>query len=481
MRPRGSVTGPLIVIAIGVLFLLHAISPTFDIGFLLLQYWPYFLILWGVIQLIEVVVRSAGGGPIPVNGISGGSWVIIFLICVAGLIAFEVHRPDTWWRRAGFERGVEAFGEQHDYSIAAIQKPAGKTPHIVIESFRGDAKIVGSDGTDLTLTGHKTIRAFEGASADQANTQSPVDVLVQGNTVIIRCNQERASSRTPVTTDLDISVPKGASIEATGTLGDFDISSISGDVDLSSENAGVRLQDVDGSVKVNTRRSDLIRCTGIKGGVDLRGHGADVELTRIAGQVTIGGDYTGTVSLADIGKPVRVENMRTELEVQQVPGEIKLDRGSLNVQNVIGPLRLTTRAADVSLDGFTNALELTVDKGDIDLRPGRLPLGKMTVHTRSGNIEIALPQAANFALSASTDHGEIDNEFGDALRQRTDGRGARLEGTVGSGPDVNLVADRGSITVRKVSGATPPPTPAKVSAGPAAHFLRVQELAARSF
>jgi len=166
------------------------------------------------------------------------------------------------------------------------------------------------------------------------------------------------------------------------------------------------------------------------------------------------------VSLRDLAQPVRVQSMRTELNVQRVLGEIRFDRGSLNVQNVVGPLTLSTRSTDVSLDGFTNGLDLTVDKGDIDLRPGRLPLGKMVVQTRSGNIEIALPYTANFALNASTDHGEIDNEFGEALKQRIEGRGAHLEGSVGDGPDLNLTTKRGSITVRKASSEE---TPAKVS------------------
>ena len=74
-----------------------------------------------------------------------------------------------------------------------------------------------------------------------------------------------------------------------------------------------------------------------EGAVTLRGHGSDVELEKIAGQVTINGDYNGTVSLRDVAKPVRVENMRTEMDVQQIAGEIRLDRGSLNVQNVVGP------------------------------------------------------------------------------------------------------------------------------------------------
>jgi DUF4097 and DUF4098 domain-containing protein YvlB len=451
MRPRGSITGPLVLIAVGVLFLVHALSPSFHVGDLLAQYWPYILIFWGVIQLIEISIRTLSGGPIPVNGIGGGAWFLIVLISIAGLITSEVRRPDTWWRRAGWERGVEAFGQEHEYTIATIERPVGNKPRVVIENFRGDAKITGTDENKLTVTGRKAVRSFEKSDADRANAQSPVEVLTQDGTIVIRCNQDKAGTRTPVTTNLEISLPKGSTIQATGRSGDFDVSAISGEVDISSENAGVRLQDVDGNVRIDTRRSDLIHCTNVNGTVDLHGHGADVELTKIAGQVTINGDYTGTVSLRDVAKPVRVENMRTELDAQQVPGEIRLDRGSLNVQNVVGPLRLATRATDVSVDGLSNGAELNVDKGDIDLRPGRLPLGKIVVHTRSGNIELALPQSASFALSASTDHGEIDNEFGEVLKERVEGRGARLEGSIGSGPQVNLTTDRGSITVRKAS------------------------------
>ncbi len=466
MRQRGSVAGPLILIAIGVLFLLHAISPNFPIADVVAQYWPYLLICWGAIQLIEISIRALSGRPLPVSGISGGGWVLVVLICFAGLATYEVRRPDNWWRRVGFEHGVEVFGDQHDYTVDSVQKSAGKTPHIVIEAFRGDAKLTGTDAAEITVNGHKAVRAMEPREADRANQQTPVEIIVEGNTTTIRCNQAKSGPRAAVRTDLDISVPRGASIEATGTEGDFDISSLMGNVDISSDNGGMRVQDVDGNVKVDTRRSDLVRCENVKGTVDLRGHGSDVELEKISGQVTINGEYDGTVSLREIAKPVRIENMRTELAAEQIPGEVRVDRGSLNAQNVVGPVKLSTRATDVTLDGFTNGLDLTVDKGDIDLRPAQTPLSKMVVHTRSGNIELALPDSAAFALTASTDSGEIENDFGEALKERTQGRGARLEGAIGTGPDLTLTTDRGTITVRKSSGEpTPPKQPAAQKPG----------------
>jgi len=344
---------------------------------------------------------------------------------------------------------MEALGEDHEYTIEAVKRATGATPKIVIESFRGDAKIIGGDGDEVTVSGQKSIRTFDSRDAEVADTQTRVELVPDGNTLIVRCHQDRANSRSTVTSNLELTVPKGASVEAVGTHGDFDISNVGGDVNISSSNAGVRLQDVGGSVKVETSRSDVIRCENIKGDVDLRGHGDDVELYKVAGQVTINGDYRGSVSLRDLAKPVRVENSRTKLEVQQIPGEIRLDRGSFTAQDVVGPVTLTTHSTDVSFDGFSAGLELTVDRGDIDIRPNRSPLSKIAVHATSGNIELALPQTAKFALNASTERGEIENDFGDSLKESSSGHGAKLEGTVGLGPDVNLETNHGTITVRK--------------------------------
>ncbi len=452
MRPYRSVTGPLVLILVGVVFLLQTLSPGLRWFDLFVQYWPWLLIGWGVIGLIEVCIQFSLNHSLPANGVSGGGWLLVVLICALGFSAFEWHRPDTWWRQAGFDRSMQAFGQEHEFSVEPIQRTAGRAPHVVIENFRGDAKITGIAGELVTVAGHKTIQSMNNHDAERANTQTPVEIVSKGDRIVIRCHQDRAESRTTVTTNLDISVPKGASLEATGSKGDFDVSSLTGDVDISSENAGIRLQDLGGGAKLDTRRSDLIRCTNMRGTVDLRGHGTDVELTKIAGQVTMSGSYGGSVSFHELAKSVKVENLRTDFSVQQVPGEIRLERGSLSMNNVVGPIHLTTRTTDVTLDNFTEGLDLSADKGDIELRPGRLPLGRMNVHTGSGNIELTLPQRAGFAMKASTESGEIENDFGSGLQQRADGRGAKLEGSVGDGPDVSLVTNRGRISVRKMTG-----------------------------
>jgi hypothetical protein len=77
------------------------------------------------------------------------------------------------------------------------------------------------------------------------------------------------------------------------------------------------------------------------------------------------------------------------------------------------------------------------------------------VHTHSGNITLALPKDARFALTASTGIGGIVNQFGPPLVLDEARRNATLRGANG-GPDVMLRSDRGEITVREASPNEPP-------------------------
>jgi DUF4097 and DUF4098 domain-containing protein YvlB len=452
MRSRGSITGPLVLILLGILFLIRSLSPEFHFMDLLSRFWPYGLILWGLIALVEVCVRFLGNGPIPRNGVSGGGWVLVIFVALIGSSAFEFQRPGNWLRQVGFENGMEAFGQEHEYPLEPISRNVGAAPLIVIEDFRGDAKVSGTDGTTISLAGQKTIRSFDPRDADKANTQSPVEIVTEGDTVIVRCHQGRIDSRSTVSDNLDLSVPKGARIEATASHGSIDVSAVTGDVAFTGGNGSdVRMEDIGGNIKLETRGADSIHCNNVKGSIVLHGRGSDVELENIAGPVTVGGDYTGTVSLRSLSQPVHLESMRTQFDAQRVPGYVRLDRGSLDAKDLIGPLKLAAHSTDITLASFTEALDLDVDRGDVELRPEHTAMGRISVHTRSGDIELAVPAAAHFAMNANTANGEIDNEFGGGLQENSDGRGARLEGSVGHGPDVNLVTQHGSITLRKAT------------------------------
>ena len=419
MRQRGSIVGPLILITIGILFLMRTALPSFSLYDFFSAYWPYLFILWGALQIVEITVRAARGVSIPANGISAGGWFLVLMIAVVGFAMFEVRGQHGWWRRVSFDQSMDWFGEPHDYGVVEQSKEVGGTPRIVVETFRGSVKVVGVNTNTVKLTGRKTVRAMKDSDAARANTETPVELITQGNTVIIRCNQQKTSSRVRVSTDLELAVPRGSTFQAAGDAGDFDVTGLDGDVNISSDNAGVRVQDIAGNVSVNTRRGDVIRCTNIKGSVDLKGRSSDVQLEKIAGQVTINGSYSGTLTLRALAKPLHLNNFHTTILVQKVNGQITMDRGSFSAQDIVGPAQLSTQATDVEIAGFTDALQVRVDKGDISLRPAKGALFPMTVRTGSGNIDLAVPETAKFDLVASTDRGEIANDFGAPLETGT--------------------------------------------------------------
>jgi hypothetical protein len=450
---RGSVIGPLILIGLGVLFLFRNLWPDIPLVELISRFWPFLLIAWGAIRLIEILFWSVTGRPLPRNGVSGGEWALIFVICIVGATMYTAHNAPSWFpSRSAWRRVVLPMGESYDYTLAAVEKPCAKNCRIVIESFRGNAKITGTADMTVKASGQETMRSFQQADAESAYKQTPLELIQQGDQIIVRTNQDKVSDRVQPTAELDISVPDGSSIEAHGRYGDFDVQNINGNVNINSDNAGVRLENLGGNVQIETRASDTIRAVNVKGGVELKGRGDDVELQNIAGLVTVNGVYVGEIQLSNLAQPLRWEDPLNSMDCEKLPGRVRMSRGDFTGNNIIGPIRLKAHSSDVQLSEFTQALDLTVDRGDIDLKPGK-NLPKMEVRTRSGDIDLALPVGSKFDLRASTEHGEADNDYGDPLRDQEAGHGgATIAGSTGAGPQLRLETGRGSVTVRKASG-----------------------------
>ena len=452
---RGSLFAPLLLIGLGALFLARNIYPELQLVDYLAKYWPFLLIIWGTLRLAEVLYWHSSGKPLPRAGVSGGEWVIIAFLVIFGMSLHAARGFYSWLPRERITfGGLDMFGESFDYPIN-VEKPASKTPRITLESFRGNAHIVGADVATVKVVGHNSIRSMEQAGADRANQSATYEIQGDGNQFTLRAHQDNVSGSQRITAELEITVPKGSSIEAYGRLGDFDITDVDGSVTINSDNAGVRLENIGGETRIDLRRSDIIRVVNLKSALEIKGRGDDVDLENILGQVTINGAYTGALQLRNLAKPLRYTGTQTELELAQLPGEARWTRGDFTADHVIGPMRLTGRSRDVQISNFTNSLDLSIERGDISLHPGILPLARMDVHNRSGAVELSLPAAAKFDLTGIAIRGDLSNEFGAPLAQDHTGNGGSIRGSNG-GPTVSIRVDRGDLTIRKSSGEEAP-------------------------
>ena len=446
---RRSLTGPLLLLIIGALFLwrnLHPEAPIFD---LVAQYWPFVLIAWGLLRLIEVLAWRREGQV----SFTGGEIVLVVLICMAGLGVWGARQHGIHFNN----RSMNWWGQEFDYTVSA-QHPAGGAKRIVFENPRGNVKVVGGDSEDVVVSGHKILKAYARRDADRANESTPVEIVVQGDRLLIRTNQDRAPDNQQISDDLEVTVPRAVAVESRDGRGDYEITDIAGDVELSADRGDVRLTRVEGNARLDIRRSDLIRAVDVKGRIDLQGNGSDVELENIAGQVTINGSYKGTLDFKNLAQPLRYEGTRnTELNVQAVPGRISMDLGAFTASNVVGPLKLVTGSRDIKIAEFTRALVLETERGDIELRPAHLPLASMEAHSAFGRIDLVLPERAAFQLEATAERGDAVNDFGPQINKEVDGRTETLKGKAGEGPMIHLTASHGSVSVRK-EGTTPSET-----------------------
>jgi DUF4097 and DUF4098 domain-containing protein YvlB len=477
---RGSIVGPLLLITVGGLFLANNLRPDLSLFQVIAEYWPYLLIAWGVLRLIEIGAWFFSGKTLPQRGISSGEWTFVVFLALIGSGMFAVHRhwgfSPLHWRI----QGLEMFGEPFDFGIDEQKVACGKTPRVIIENFRGNARVTGTDTDEVKLTGRKTIRAMRLEDAQSGDRSTQVELVRDGDVITVRTNQERADSRMRINTDLEISVPRGATIQGRGRVGDFDVTDLNGNIEIESENAGVRVQNVGGNLKCNLRKSDIIRAVTVKGGVDLRvsGQSDNLELEDITGPVTVNGSYY-ELQFRKLNA-IRFDGTATNFRVEKCPGEIRMTPNSFNADNVVGPLTLnTTRSKDVEISGATQGVSVTLDRGDIEVRASKDPVPKMDLRTRNGDITVALPERGKFSLRGATQHGEVTNEFGDLIQVNGNERNASFSGRVGDGPELLINTDRGTINLRKATGemmAEEPPSPPKAPRVPKPTELKGEKI-----
>src|SRR5262249_34155938 len=149
----------------------------------------------------------------------------------------------------------------------------------------------------------------------------------------------------------------------------------------------------------------------------------------VSGPVTINGAYTGTIQFRELAKQLHWIGLQTEFSMAAVPGQIRMTISDVNADGITGPIRLNSRSKDIRLSNFTSSLDLTLDRGDLVLRPGVAPLPRIEAHTRAGNIELALPSGAKYDLTASSNGGDVTNDLGGPLKSEHNGRrGETLRG-----------------------------------------------------
>jgi hypothetical protein len=326
--------------------------------------------------------------------------------------------------------------------------PVGASLHVV--SDRGAVNVNTSNDNEIHILVHKRINTESQSEADKYNAGTKPQINVSGNVVSVSANTQGAGEHR-VTTDMDISIPRKAFVVLSTRRGDVNIMGRDGDVDITSRGGDVVVTDVNGKVTLDLNDSSA-RLSEISSDVAIQGKAKDVSLEDIKGTVSLNGEFMENVKLAKIAKQVAFKSSRSDIEFSKLDGDFELDSDDLRATDLVGPLHISTRDKDIRLTGINGDVRLKNEDGAVEIRMNKM--GSMQVENRSADIQIFLPDKANFQVDARTNDGDIHTDFSDLKVSHSDEQGTAT-GSIGSGgPKLVVTNEHGGIEIRKGSGAS---------------------------
>ena len=447
-RYRRSIAGPLVLIVIGSVFLLRNLGVRLPIWHWFGHWWPLLLILWGIIRLIEHSMAQRQG--YRRVGIGAGSIMLLILIVALGLSAH--YSSDINWGGVRDQIQIDddlggIFGTAFTFDDT-LQQPFPDKGTLRVVCDHGAINISPSDDNSLRVVVHKKLYAQNQNDANKYNEGTRPQITVTGSAVLLNANTNGAGDHA-VQSDLDIFVPRDAVLDIAGRRGDVSVKDRKSDVKINLQRGDVTLDDVSGSAKLSMDKGS-VRASKIAGDLDIQGKIDNVTIDEVAGAVHLNGDFFQDMRLSKIAKTVTFKSARSDMEIASVPGEIEISTDSVRGNDLSGPSRVVTRSKDIHLEDIKGDLQVETSNGDIEVHAAnKLPVGRMTITGKRGDITLTLPPNAGFEIEATTRKGDITSDFGAVKISETNGK-SEASGTVGNGAaKLQITADTGDIRISK--------------------------------
>ncbi len=447
-RYRRSLAGPLILVLIGLIFLLRNFGIHIPVWHFFGRFWPVLIILWGVIALIEHFTALKHG--YQTRHLGGGGIFLLILIVIIGLGAH--HSSDVNWEGMRDQMQIDddlggMFGSAFTFDDT-LEQDFPKNGSLRVVCDRGAINVTPSDGNTIRVVVHKKLYANNQDDANRYNVGSKPQITANGSQVLLNANTNGAGDHA-VQADMDIFVPRDASVDVASKRGDVSVTDRKADVKLTLQKGDITLNGITGNAKMSLDKGS-IRASDITGDVEVEGRVDNVTLDDVKGAVHLNGDFFNDIRLSKITKTVEFKSARSDISLASVPGDMEISGDSLRATDVSGPMRFVTRSKDIHLEGVTGDLQVENANGDIEIHPAdKLPIGKMMLTGRHGDISVVLPNNAGFQLDATTRKGDITSDFGTVKIDSSSG-GSHASGTVGNGATkLQINADTGDIRINK--------------------------------
>jgi len=452
---RRSLTGPLILIAIGVLFLLgtsHIVEAS-TLRHWFAHWWPLLLILWGVIRLAEYYSDQQSG--YPTRRMGGGSIFLLIILIFVGLGFTGWDKVD--WQQWGENIQVDGDnpfedmfgGETHQFNNSVEKDLPSNNATLRVLSDAGDVTINTWDENKIKVDAAKKIRADESADASKYDSQTQPTINTEGNTVTVSANTTGAGAHFNVRSDLQIWVPHNVAVEVSTRKGDITVRDRNANVKATDAKGSITVEDIKGDVEADQRNKGDVHLARITGNVTMSGQVDDSSIADVSGEVKLTGDFYGDMQLSKLAKGFTFHSSRTELQMAKLDGDFSMNPGDLRANSLTGPVRLMTKSTDIHLDDLSGELRVEDSNGNVEVHSKKL--GPIDISNETGDVHVVVPDRTGFVVDIHTKTGDFNSDFNN-LRVEDNNGEKRVSGSVGSGgPTVKVNSQHGSIEIRKAS------------------------------
>src|SRR5713101_117569 len=464
LRRRGSSLFPgLLLLFIGMLLLLHNYRGLGIVG-VLGHWWPLILIFWGAIKMYERMAASRSGDPGAASITPGEVFLVLGLLSLLGIVVAAESL------RENLPGHIREWGNSFDFDLEVAPKSVPTDARITIRNGRGNISVRPSDDAQIRISGKKKANAWNENDAQQAAEHVGVEIVQNGDGYEIRpTGVSKGESR--ISLDLDVAVPKKASLTVRNEKGDITVADMAKPVNVTNGVGDIEIRGTAGDVSIDTRKSD-IKVSDTKGNVKISGHGGEINVSGATGGLTIDGEFYGSIRADKVAKGVRFISQRTDLTLSQLAGHMEASPGNLEIFDAPGNLNVRSQD-DITLENAGGKVKVDNRRGNVEVRFSVPPKADIEINNSSAGITLSLPESSSFEIVADCHSGDIDSEFQSDSLKLISGTGSgdsHLEGKYGSGrgPKIILKTSYGSISLHRTSSDIPaPPKPPRVKAPPA--------------
>lgn len=447
-RHSGIFTG-LVLLTVGSLLLLHNYR-NLDLGEVLGHWWPLALIFLGAIKLYERTVASRSNDPGSAR-ITGGEVLLVvgMVTLLSCVVAYD-------YIKTGVDRGnfhIPISGDAYPFDLDVAPKSVPANARITVRGGHGDISVRASDVPEIRVAGKKNVRAWNEDDAQRRAGPISVEIVQNGDGYDVHPTGMNAGD-SRITVDMDIQVPKNASVTVRNDKGDITISDMATPVSVTSANGDVEVRDTASDVTIEMHKGD-VKVSDTKGDIKISGKGGQVDVASATGSFTLDGEFYGPIRADKVAKGLRFISQRTDLTLTSLTGHLEASSGNLDIVDAPGDIALRTNRYSVTIENATGKVKVDNRDGDVELRFSSPPKEDIEVTNTNASISLTLPGSASFNILSDCHSCDIDSEFSaDTLKKTSAESGnSHLEGKYGSarGPKITLKTSYGAVSIKKTS------------------------------